>query len=362
MHDDAAATTSSLSARKAEKIEQERRGIWMCVGAVACVSTDAAILRWAQIASGATVSTVLVWRLLFVGCFVLAYAKRTEPGASGRCRQSPKLATAIAVSRTIPDIFLAAAFMLSLAANVSFCFAMNPLWAALGGWLILGDTLHRRTVAALLVSVSALSLVLAPVGRSGGTLIGDLFGVAAGFTQATTLLLGRAAALRAPALPLVFLSSTGAFVGAAGCALALLAASLPFLPDRRRGLFCSLMVLNSFVVSLPYVAFAVAVRLVDAATIALVAIVVNSALAPVWVYVAFEERPHYSVFVGGAVLVLVLALHEYLALRDARYHRTLGDHYTSGVPPPTRAIDHNDTDERPLDSSSSSPYLEKKGF
>lgn len=279
-------------------------------------STDAASIRWAQAEGRTTIGMMLLWRFAFTAVGVMSYCacNKEKP----RIDEGRILALTIPVSRGIDDGLLGAAFMLSLAANVAFLYALKPLWAAVGDCCFLGEELRTRTIGAIVGALIAVAIMFVPrMTGSNDTLLGDFLGLAAGIMHATTLCLNRAAAKHAPSLPLEFLNGMGAVVGAVGVAVVLLGTHLAFLPAANRSHFLAAMLCNAASATVPFIIYAVIARYTPASTIALVGMSVNSVLSPTWVHIIFRELPPTLVFVGGALLLVILLSHQLLAVNEA---------------------------------------------
>lgn len=104
--DEEADPTIAKSSRRLLSNRREQRGILLTLLGVVVVSFDAAILRLAARHKPQLV-TLLFWRLLFVGALANVASGRVERVRAGWFRAAPKLATAIVVTRSPPDVLLA---------------------------------------------------------------------------------------------------------------------------------------------------------------------------------------------------------------------------------------------------------------
>ncbi|MEM7223812.1 MAG: DMT family transporter [Pseudomonadota bacterium] len=197
-------------------------------------------------------------------------------------------------------------------ANVSFIFAAHPFYAALLAWLVLRERVARRTwVAAGLALVGVLLMVVE--GLAVGGLSGNLLALLASMLSA-----GYAVALRCgrrrDMTPAVALS--GAFA---------LLASAPMVSEFavpwQDIALCLLqgMVISAFCNSV----FAFAARAVPAAELTLLTLL-ETVLAPTWVFLVIAERPSPTTLIGGTVILAAVMGHALWSLKSAAPSRAFG--------------------------------------
>jgi drug/metabolite transporter (DMT)-like permease len=174
---------------------------------VLCISTSAIFVRLAlnaDVETGVGLSLVLSASRLCFASALLAPAWKD-------IYQSPPQRSALVYS-AIAGFFLAAHFaswitslsFTSIAASTTLV-TTNPIWVALISWLWLGDTLSRRTLASIVITIFG-SLIVSLVGASTTTvgqnpLLGNSLALVGSWTFSLYFLLGRAAQRRHLSLP-----------------------------------------------------------------------------------------------------------------------------------------------------------------
>jgi drug/metabolite transporter (DMT)-like permease len=217
--------------------------------------------------------------------------------------------------------------------------SLNPLWAALLGYLILGDKIPCRTIVAqglALVSVLLLFVpsMLAPVSAVNASDLGTGSAEDADASDAATL------APFMDLLPLCTGISIAAFVVAARytsmkrpsasleavpCIASLFTFSLALVLDADeltaspRGLFALVdgleprfwfaLLMNALGVGAYNVSLVVAPRYITSAECALI-FLLETAVGPVWVYFGFGDVPSTWTIASGALLLTTLIAHE----------------------------------------------------
>jgi drug/metabolite transporter (DMT)-like permease len=198
---------------------------------------------------------------------------------------TPGLAAALCLS-TASVCFLQALHFTTIA-NISFLVAAHPFFAAALAWLLLKERVTLRTwIAAALALLGVLLMVLEGIAIGGG--LGNIcFGRRIDMTPAVAL---------SGVLALVF--------------------SAPLVVDFRiswhdLGL-CLLqgMVISAICNSL----FAYAARSVPAAEVTLFTLL-ETVLAPLWVWLVISETPSVLTLIGGAIILIAILGHAYSAIR-----------------------------------------------
>ncbi|MEL6373585.1 MAG: DMT family transporter [Pseudomonadota bacterium] len=194
------------------------------------------------------------------------------------------------------------------AANLVFILAFNPLLAALFSWLFIGERPNVRTWFAMALTVLGVGIIFHD-SLGTGTLVGD------------SLALGCTAAL---ALALTWSRRSGknmALAPSAGGLLVMLYA-LPLIPAGAlaaaspTGL--GYLALNACLV-LPLASFllATAPRYISASRVAMFYLL-ETILAPIWVWLIFFEVPTTQTLIGGALVLTAIAWHNWQPAKPNR--------------------------------------------
>jgi len=179
-------------------------------------------------------------------------------------------------------------------ANAVFLFSASPFFAAILGWLILGERVRQATWAAIALAVAGM-FIMVREGLSAGALDGNI--------AALTSALGFAAftiALRwhrlEDMLPAILLGAAFSMVVAAGVQ-GVEGQSLMLSP---RDIAIS-MALGGGIVGLGLSMYTLGSRVIPAAELTLLS-QIEVLMSPVWVWLFLDEKATAGTFLGGAVL------------------------------------------------------------
>jgi drug/metabolite transporter (DMT)-like permease len=204
----------------------------------------------------------------------------------------------MALSYSAMNVLYVSALTRTTAAAAIFLQYTATAWAALLGWLLLGERIRRGDLVALGLAAAGISCIVAAE-WSGANALGNLLGVASGIGYASVIVGLRSLRDEDP-FWLVFLNNlTG------GLAL------LPWVLGMQVPLDApQWSVIASFGViqlAIPYLLFARALRGVSAHEAALLTII-EAVLNPLWVWLFIGEIAPASNWVGGALIMTGLVL------------------------------------------------------
>lgn len=193
-------------------------------------------------------------------------------------------------------------------ANLVFILAFNTVFAGLLSWGVLGERPRAVTVAAMVLMLVGV-LVIVQDGLGSGNFAGDMLALASAFLIACAITVSRAsredmglASLVAVVLPFALASVMVAQVG--------YRVEEPFW-----------ILLNGAVV-MPVAFFCLATgpRYITGPEVAMFYLL-ETVLAPVWVWMIFAEVPTNATLIGGSILILTLIAHAAWQLRESRRQR-----------------------------------------
>jgi drug/metabolite transporter (DMT)-like permease len=251
--------------------------------------------------------TMLAWRGIFGGLGI-AVASLFLEGRDFR-RSIGARGWVFAIVSAVSMILFIVSLTLTTVAHVAVIYAIVPFVAAGLGWLVLKE---RPSVHALVASAAALIgiVVMMRLSKEGGWL-GDAIAFVMTFCMAGMMVVARrfksGSALRSAALS-AFLSALACWP--LGHPLAVSAHDLMLLA--LFGLANSALGIGLFALGARYLP-AVETALIGA---------LDAPLAPLWVWLAFNETPSEATLVGG--LIVFAAVGTYLAIAAAR-SRTAGE-------------------------------------
>ncbi|RCS23127.1 DMT family transporter [Phyllobacterium salinisoli] len=205
--------------------------------------------------------------------------------------------------------FLSAVFMTSTA-NLVFILAFNPMFAALLSWLFLKERPKPVTLIAMVFMLLGVAIIVSE-GFSSGRWLGDLVAVLSTLLMASAITISR---------------STGEDMGLT----AILSTCIPFL-------LAAFMVLThtgfaiadpkwilldgAIMMPIAFLCLATGPKYISGPEVGMFYLL-ETILAPVWVWIIFLETPSRQSLVGGLILIVTLVVHSLWQLRDARRARS----------------------------------------
>ncbi len=290
------------------------KGIAMSAAGMVVISPDGLLIRLVEHAG---VWEIVFWRtaltaLALAGFLALTRRRRLRAELAGK--GGAVLLSSLPLA--LANFGFVGAMVNTTVANTLVILATMPLFAAVLGWIILGERPAARTWAAIALGVVGVAVIVSG-SLGGGSLLGD------GLAALTALLHG---------LNLVLLRRSGLVsvmpVVTAGSLLAALMALPLALPMRADASdLLALAVLGLLVLPVALTLFLGGTRYIAAAEVALLSLV-ETVLGPLWAWLGVGEVPARAAFLGGAVVFAAIVLNSVLALRGGR--RPTGREY----PPP----------------------------
>lgn len=190
-------------------------------------------------------------------------------------------------------------------ANTLILLATNPFMAAILAWGLLGERVSARTWGAMAV---ALVGMLAMLGDSigGGSWFGDLLALGCAASFALVMVVLRRYKNQ-DNIPQVFMAGLWAVV-------LTLPVAAPASASLRDILLCAVM--GVFSIGLGMLLFVKGLRYISAAEAGLLSLL-ESILAPLWVWLAIGEQPRPLALLGGAIVLGAVAAHAVLHARTS---------------------------------------------
>ena len=180
-------------------------------------------------------------------------------------------------------------------ANVLFMQAAAPMMAALLGWVLLSERIDGRTWAALVLAGAGVVLMAAGSFDAGAAAVGLPFLMTASFAAVIVIARHRRDVSMMPAT----------------CASQVLVvvACLPFVaPGSASGSdWAILAALGVGQMGLGLAFLTIGARLIPPAQVAVISLL-EVVLGPLWVWLAYEERPSLATFLGGIVVVAAVVV------------------------------------------------------
>jgi drug/metabolite transporter (DMT)-like permease len=268
--------------------EGERRGqIFVALGAVAW-SSAGLLQRDLSVGPATQLGGRAFFALLSLFAFVVVFER--GDGVVQTFRGVGRAGLGVAACMSISSAAFIIALNHSSVARLLFITALAPLVAALLARVALGERVEPRTWAAMLIALAGVALML--TAGAGGTRIGDLLAAICTLAFAATIVITRHRRDISMA-PATCLSQ-----------LVVLVLAIPFMhPGTADGRDLVLLaLLGAGQIGLGLALLTTGARLIPAAQTALISLL-ELVLAPIWVWLAYAERPDTPTLVGGAVVL-----------------------------------------------------------
>jgi drug/metabolite transporter (DMT)-like permease len=255
---------------------------------------------------GADTWTMAAWRGLFGAAALALLMPFTGQRMSWQAARSLGWSGWIFVIQgTIGMICYLAALRHTSVANVAVIYATAPFLAAALAWVLMREKPSRGS---MLASALALLGVILMVGFGGaGSLLGDLLALVMTAMMASAAVVAR----NYPAIPILFTSCLASLLSG----LVSWPLGRPLAVSSHDLLLLALFGIVNFAFGLPL--YTLGARHLPAIETALIG-AVDAPLAPLWVWLFFQEIPGLSTLIGGVIVFAAVAIH--FVVTEARGH------------------------------------------
>jgi drug/metabolite transporter (DMT)-like permease len=279
-----------------------RKGVLLMVGAGLCWSTGGIFVR-----SVATTDAweIVLWRSVFMVAFLFVVLAAWHRGAVWS-----KIA-AVGAAGLLSGALLASTFfffILSLtrntAANTFVLMSTGPFFVALLGLALLGERVPARTWLAIAVALGGIVMMFVE-GMDAGRSLGNLLALGVPAAFALNVVVLRRMRAQADMVPSVMIA------GLISIAVALPLA-WPLAPQARD--LAMLAPMGMLQLGLGCLLMTMASRHLSASEMGLLALI-ETILAPIWVWLGVGERPSDLALAGGVIVFGSLIANEWVGLR-----------------------------------------------
>jgi drug/metabolite transporter (DMT)-like permease len=204
-------------------------------------------------------------------------------------------------------LFITAVFN-TTTADLVFILAFNTMFAALLSWVFLREKPRPQTLVAMALMIVGISII---VGSSLGTgnLFGNMMATMAAFCLATAITISRAS------------GKDMGFTALVGVILPCIVAAVMVW---KNGLHISepgwIIFNGAIVIPVSFFCLANGPKYISGPEVAMFYLL-ETVLAPVWVWMIFSEAPSRNSLIGGGILIVTLICHSIWQLRDGRRRR-----------------------------------------
>jgi drug/metabolite transporter (DMT)-like permease len=254
--------------------------------------------------------TTVFWRSVTAAIFlvVVLTARDGRAGLAAIRRMlwpGNRSAILVAVCFSVSSIAFVVAVGLTTVANVLLIFSSTPLFAALLAWLVLGERISVRTIAAIAATMVGIGILVSDSyvrGSLAGSLVALIVPVCTS-AAIVTMRRHREISMLPSMCVAAALGALIAFPFATPLAISAKDAAL-------------LTLFGAGHLGLGMVIFIAGAPLLPAATTALLG-ALETILGPLWVWLAYAEQPSRAALIGGVFVLTSLA-----AYALSEYHRT----------------------------------------
>jgi drug/metabolite transporter (DMT)-like permease len=285
-----------------------RKGVLLMVLASLCWSTGGIFVRHVETTNG---FEIVFWRSLFMVVFLFATLAWWHRGTVWAQIAAVGRAGVLAGALLGTTFFF---FILSLmhntAANTYVLMSTGPFFVAVFGWIFLRERVPPRTLIAIAVALGGISLMFA-AGIDRGRTLGNLLALGVPTAFALNIIVLRRMHAQVDMVPAVMIAGLISLVVALPFALPFAAslgdlAVLAPMGMLQLGLGCLLMTR--------------ATRYLPAGEVGLLALI-ETILAPLWVWLGVGERPSALALAGAAIVFGALVVNEWVGMRRMKRER-----------------------------------------
>lgn len=244
----------------------------------------------------AAIAIWVIWRLLS------PKAPALLPGRAG---------LAVAALYAMSSVTFITAVYTTATANLVFILAFNTMFAALLSWVFLGERPRAGTLLAMAAMIVGVLIIVAD-GLAAGNFFGDMMALASAFLIASAITISR---------------STGKDMGFTPLVAVVLPFALAATIVSQSGFSVQSpwwIILNGAVVMpISFYCLATGPRFLSGPEVAMFYLL-ETVLAPIWVWILFMETPTTASLAGGTILIVALLAHSVWRLTEARRHPPAG--------------------------------------
>jgi drug/metabolite transporter (DMT)-like permease len=286
-----------------------RKGLLITAIGGLALSFDIPLIRSAEgeVWSVLAVRSLATFAMALVAWAVLRFAFRKRmalvPGPMGLM---------IGVLYGINSLTFMLAVFNTTTANVVFILAFTSMFAAILSWIFLGERPSKATLLTMAAMVAGVALIVHD-GLESGNMFGDAMAACSAFLLASAITLSRRSGADMGFVPLV----TAIFPGMVALAL---------LPQAGLSIGNPGFILFNGLIMIPLAFWCLATgpRYLSAPEVGMFYLL-ETVLAPIWVWIVFAETPTSQTLIGGTILILALLAHSLWQMRSRARAAKAGD-------------------------------------
>jgi drug/metabolite transporter (DMT)-like permease len=280
-------------------ISAHTKGVIITVLGGLALSFDIPILRladgnvWSILFMRSILTVVVALVALLAFRLIKGHVPRLVPGWSG---------IIVACLYAASTVFFMLSVFNTTSANVAFILAFNPMFGALLSWIFLGERPRRATFIAMAAMTVGVLIIVAN-GLESGHIWGDLSAAASALSIAGALTYSRASRQDFGFTPIVA-AILPAIIGG------LMVVKVGYVVNDPIWITFNGLLLTPFA----FWALAIGPKYLSAAETGMFYLL-ETVLAPVWVWLVFSEEPPVATLIGGAIILVALIWHSTHSMR-----------------------------------------------
>ncbi|MCP4186775.1 MAG: DMT family transporter [Gammaproteobacteria bacterium] len=290
-------------------LSQHLKGVIITALGVLIISPDGLLTRLIHVDHW----TLIFWRALLLSFGMWILTSLVHPNQTWRAyREMGRHGLLMVVLYSIGTISFITAITHTSVANTLIILSTTPLFAALIGFVVLREKIELRTWCAIFLVVVGVYVISSDSGNQTATLFGDIaamvgaFFLAAGFTVVRVK----------PTISVFPVISTSGLV----TALVIMPLAQPFAVTQQDMGF--LIIMGVYMLPLGTGLMYIGPKYIPASEVGLM-LLLESVLGPTWVWLALDEKPGLSTFIGGAIILGTLAINTLWAMKSAAIARRM---------------------------------------
>lgn len=294
-------------------------GVLLMAGASLCWSLSGIIVRNTSLTNN---WEVVFWRSCFSFIFLACWLGITHGRDSvAEFRRIGKVGAISGLMFATMITFFLLALTLTTVANTQAIVCLAPFTAAIAAWVVLREKLLMRTWIAMIGALLGVALMFVE-SLGTGRMIGNLVALFVPIAYGINVAILRKSHAQGDMVMAVL-------IGSFFSTLLTLPLAWPF---QAAGHDLALLALMGVVqLAIGCILFVRAMPHLTAVEISLIGLL-ESILAPLWVWVGVGERPSNLALIGGAIVIVSLVLNELMGARRKRFDRARTE--MSTIPPP----------------------------
>ena len=285
-------------------------GLALALAGTLLLTPDAMLMR----ISGMDGFQMVGWRGLLVSSVMgMAWLLTSR----NRMAELGYMASGVGIALIICQFFNATLFSVGVAmapvSVVLFGVATVPVFAAILSWLLNGEPIRTATWFATLAVLAGIGLAVLGGGEGGAisldmwAVLGALAGLGVAFALALNFVVLRAH----PRIPIMLVMAFGSFLAGVN---GILITGPGNMPD---GQVWAIILTGAVILPASFFALSLASRYTHPANVSLI-MLLETVLAPLWVWLGVGEKPTVNMMIGGAIVVISLLVYLLVTGRQAR--------------------------------------------